>query len=309
MLNSARAENPNNIIDLGSINATVIVLTKNEEENINKCLDSVSRFAEVFVVDSSSEDSTQAMAGEYSNTTVVNWAWNGKFPKKKQWAIDNLDISEEWVLMLDADEEMTPELADEIACVVESASDKAAYFIHYDNYFLGRRLKHGSHSMKLILFKRGKARFVPTNEILVSTMWEVEGNYQPLIDGEVGVLKGHAIHKDCKSLFHYYQRHNRYSDLEAVHRLKLGKIEESYPPFRRTLKRILRKLPGSGFLYFCHSYILKLGFLDGLPGLAFAFSRLVYFTQIECKVMELRLHPERLDEIMKKHDEVSKALN
>lgn len=291
------------------IDAAVIVLTKNEEENINKCLDSVAGFSQVYVVDSNSEDATQALAENYPNTNVVNWDWNGKFPKKKQWAIDNLEIEHEWILMIDADEEVTPELVEEIARVVESGSDKQGYFIHYDNYFLGRRLKYGSHSMKLIFFRRGKARFIPTNEILVSTMWEVEGNYQPQIDGEVGTLKGHAIHRDCKSLFHYYQRHNRYSDLEAVHRLKLGKIDESYPPFRRTLKRILRKLPGSGFLYFVHSYVLKLGFLDGLPGLAFAFSRFVYFTQIECKVMELKLHPERLDAIMQKHERLSRTLN
>ncbi len=291
------------------IDVSVIVLTKNEEDNIVKCLDSVRRFGEVFVVDSASEDATREIARSYPNTNVVDWEWNGRFPKKKQWSIDNLDIKHEWILMLDADEEVTSALAEEIARVVGGGAGKQAFFVHYDNYFLGRRLKYGSHSMKLIFFRRGKARFVPTNEILVSTMWEVEGNYQPQIDGEVGVLKAHAIHRDCKSLFHYYQRHNRYSDLEAVHRLRLGKIEESYPPFRRALKRLLRKLPGSGFLYFVHSYFIKLGFLDGLPGLAFAFSRFVYFTQIECKVMELVLHPERLDAIMEKHEEVSKVIN
>ena len=83
-----------------------------------------------------------------------------------------------------------------------------------------------------------------------------------------------------------------------MHRLRLGEIEESYPPVRRVLKKILRKMPGSGFFYFFYSYFFKLGFLDGRPGLAFAFSRLVYFTQIECKVMALRGNPKRLQEIL-----------
>ncbi|KAF0096302.1 MAG: family 2 glycosyl transferase [Puniceicoccaceae bacterium 5H] len=276
---------------------SVIVLTKNESANIDKCLESVKEFDEVFVVDSHSTDDTVERTKQYPNAHVVPFQWNGDFPKKKQWALDNCPMTHDWVLMLDADEEVTAELRDEIGQVAADPNAKTAYFISYDNYFLGRRLVHGSHSMKLIFFRRGSARFIPQNELIVSTMWEVEGNYQPKIEGDVGQLKHHALHKDCKTLFHYYKRHNRYSDLEAVHRIHLHRIEESYPPVRRFLKRMLRKTPGSGFLYFIHSYLFKLGFLDGRAGLAFALSRLVYFTQIECKVFELKLNPD----IMQRH--------
>ncbi len=279
---------------LAVVPVSAIVLTKNEEANIRKCLESLADFAEVFVVDSMSTDATCRIASEFPNVQILKFQWDGKFPKKKQWALDNAPIGNEWVLTLDADEEVTPELREELKRTSEDPNARTGYFIRYDNFFLGRRLVHGTHSMKLIFFRRGSATFVSSNELLVATMWEVEGNYQPRIDGPVGVLRAHAIHRDCKTLFHYYKRHNRYSDLEAVHRIHLHRIDESYPPVRRFLKRVLRKMPASGVFYFIHSYFLKLGFLDGMPGLAFAASRFVYFTQIECKVMELRLEPEKL---------------
>ena len=85
-------------------------------------------------------------------------------------------------------------------------------------------------------------------------------------------------------------------------------MAESYPPLRRLLKRLLRRTPGSGFAYFFYSYVLKLGFLDGVPGLAFALARLAYFTQIECKVMELKTDPERLRKILDRHVELMKEM-
>jgi glycosyltransferase involved in cell wall biosynthesis len=269
------------------IPASVIVLTKNEEKNIRKCLVSVAEFSEVFVVDSGSNDATCEIAATFENTTVVQFKWNGGFPKKKQWALDNLPFSCSWVLYVDADEEITPTLVSEIRNVLSRSDGVAGYFVAYDNHFLGRRLVHGSHSMKLILFKRQLGHFDPGNEILATEMWEVEGNYQPTIDGSVAKLRNRAIHNDYKSLFHYFERHNRYSDLEALHRVDSHSVTESYPPFRRLLKA-LRRTPGAGVLYFLYSYILCLGFLDGRAGLAYALARLAYFIQIDCKVIELR---------------------
>jgi hypothetical protein len=127
-------------------------------------------------------------------------------------------------------------------------------------------------------------------------MWEVEGNYQPTIRGKVGRLRSRAIHNDYKTLYHFFQRHNRYSDLEAYHRLHLEGISESYPTFRRVLKRLLRKTPGAGILFFLYCYVFRLGFLDGTPGLAFALARLCYFLQVECKVLEITTVPEVIEE-------------
>ena len=275
-----------------TIPVSVIVLTKNEERNIPKCLQSVRDFDEVFVVDSGSEDRTIELAERFANTTTVDWRWDGSFPKKKQWALDNLPFSNDWVLYLDADEQLTPELRDEIPRVLQNNDTCSGFFVGYDNYFMQRRLRWGVHSMKLILLNRHKTFFDPNNEILVATMWEVEGNYQPTIDGKVGRLRAHAIHNDYKTMFDYFWRHNRYSDLEAFHRLHLGRISESYPPVRRILKRAFRKLPASGVLFFLYSYIWRLGILDGRAGLAFALARLCYSLQINCKVIELKTVPD-----------------
>ena len=273
------------------IPVSVVVLTKNEESNIGKCLESVKDFDEVFVVDSASEDKTCEIALTYPNAQVLQFAWDGGFPKKKQWALSNAPFSFPWVLYLDADEQVTPELAASIAKEIAGEPKHSGYFVGYDNFFLGRRLRYGAHSMKLILLLRDKAHFDPANEILTTTMWEVEGNYQPTIDGSFATLRGQAIHNDYKSLYQYFGRHNRYSDLEALHRLDQLKVEESYPPLRRIVKA-LRRTPGAGFLYFLYSYVLLGGFLDGRAGLAFALARLSYFIEIDCKVLELKCVPE-----------------
>ncbi len=272
------------------IPASVVVLTKNEEQNIRKCLASVADFSEVFVVDSGSNDETCAIAESFENTRVVQFTWDGGFPKKKQWALVNVPFSFSWVLYLDADEELAPTLVAEIRSVLSRSDSRAGFFVAYDNHFLGRQLVHGAHSMKLILFRRELGHFDVRNEILTTEMWEVEGNYQPTIDGPVGKLRNRAIHNDYKSLFHYFERHNRYSDLEALHRVDSHAVTESYPPLRRLLKA-LRRTPGAGVLYFVYSYILCLGFLDGRAGLAYALARLAYFIQIDCKVLELRTVP------------------
>ncbi len=274
-----------------AIPVSVVVLTKNEESNIGKCLDSVREFDEVFVVDSKSEDRTCEIVSSYANATVVDFEWNGAFPKKKQWALTHCDFSHPWVLYLDADEEVTPELAREIAAMATPDSPHAGFFVGYDNFFLGRRLRYGAHSMKLILLRPDKAYFDPKNEILTTTMWEVEGNYQPTVDGSYPRLKERAIHNDYKSLFQYFARHNRYSDLEALHRVDQLAVDESYPPLRRFVKA-LRRTPGAGVLYFLYTYILLGGFLDGKAGLCFALARLSYFIEIDCKVLELQCVPE-----------------
>lgn len=271
------------------IPVSLIIMTKNEERNIEKCLRSVSMFDQIFVVDSGSEDRTCEIAEDW-DASIVQFKWNGRYPKKKQWCLENLPFKYDWVFYVDADEEIYPELADEIFDLMAGGPKHSGYFVSYDYLFLGSVLKHGHRIYKLVLFDRHKGRFLEYEDLNVSNMWEVEGHYQPKIQGSTGILKNRMLHNDHDSLFQYFERHNRYSDWEASLRGKnvLLSPEETLPGVRKLMKKIFDKLPFRALIAFFHCYCLKLGFLDGLPGFHFALARAFYYWQIAVKTHNLK---------------------
>ncbi|EGG37114.1 glycosyltransferase family 2 protein [Paenibacillus sp. HGF5] len=272
------------------IPVSVIIMTKNEEKNIAKCLASVSAFDEVFVVDSNSTDRTCAIAREMG-AHVINFTWNGQYPKKKQWCLEELPFRNDYVFYVDADEEATPRLVAEIEGLFQEKRDLAAgYFVAYDYVFMNKVLKHGHRMYKLVLFHRRLGRFLDHDDLSASNMWEVEGHYQPQIDGSTGVLSSCMVHYDHDSLFDYFAKHNRYSDWEAVVRTNGGfrNLNESQIFIRSLQKKLFDRMPLKWAVAFIHSYIIKLGFLDGSAGFHYAFARSVYYWQIGIKMSELR---------------------
>lgn len=271
------------------IPVAVVVMTKDEEGNVERCLHSVAAFAQVFVVDSESEDRTTDIA-ESLGATVVPFRWNGHYPKKKQWCLERLPFAHDWVLYLDADEILPAHLAGEIATLMRSGPRYAGYFAGYDYVFLGRTLRHGQSVRKLVLFDRRRGRFVDYPDLDATNMWEVEGHYQPVIDGTTGILDGRILHADHDSLYHYFERHNRYSDWEAVVRGKgaLGSAE-AQPGSRAAMKRAFDRMPLKGPASFLDSYVLKGGFLEGRAGFHFALARAFYYWQVGVKGRERRL--------------------
>lgn len=267
--------------------ASVIVMTKDEEANIVKCLRSVREFDEIFVVDSGSRDRTCAIATEMG-ATVVDFRWNGRYPKKKQWCLDELPFHHDWVLYVDADEEVTPGLTKEIGRVLAGPPRHAGYFVGYDYVFLGRVLRHGHRVYKLVLLNRHKARFPERDDLDVANMWEVEGHYQPQVEGSTAVLRGRMRHDDHATLYHYFDRHNRYSDWEAALRSRgtLLRETEAQPTGRRALKAIFARMPVKGLVAFVHSFVLRGGFLDGRAGFHYAVARAFYYWQIGIKSRE-----------------------
>jgi glycosyltransferase involved in cell wall biosynthesis len=268
-------------------------MTRDEEVNIGKCLVSLSQFAEVFVVDSHSTDRTCDIA-ERAGAKVVTFTWNRGYPKKKQWCLDNLPFCHDWVLYVDADEEVTTTVAEEIAATLDEDPDStghAGYFIGYDYAFMGRILRHGHRPYKLILLNRHKSRFLEYDDLDATNMWEVEGHYQPVIDGKSGVLRSRMIHWDHVSLFHYFERHNKYSDWEAVWRYKklaeVGGGTDMYT--RRVLKRLFDALPFKGAVAFLDGFVLRRGFLDGYAGFQYAIARGFYYWQVGAKLRELEI--------------------
>lgn len=272
------------------IPVSVVVMTKNEARNIVKCLASLQDFSEVFVVDSDSTDETQELAMTYG-AHVVPFKWNGKYPKKKQWCLENLPFTNRIVLYVDADEEMTPALADEIRRGLPRFHDGyAGAFTAFDYVFCGKTLRHGHRVYKLVLLDRHRARFLDYDDLDVAHMWEVEGHYQPHVDGPTFVLSNPMIHADHDSLYHYFDKHNRYSDWEANLRLKglLNDPREANVGGRALAKKLFQSVPFKGVAAFLHSYVLRRGFLDGKAGFDYAVARGVYYWQIGIKTAELK---------------------
>jgi glycosyltransferase involved in cell wall biosynthesis len=269
------------------IPVSVLVPTKDEERNIAACLSSLEAFSEVIVIDSSSADGTVELA-RAKGARVVDFQWNGRYPRKKQWALENLEFLHPWVLLVDADERVTEELAAEIAEVVTRPRCHG-YFATLDYVFLGHLLRHGHRVHKLVLFDRRVAKFPEHSDLGIVTSGDNEVHVHVQVPGKPGLLRGRLLHDDHDTLFHYFDRHNRYSDWEAKLRL-LGELplrDELQPGMRGLQKRIFNALPFKGPLAFVAFYFGKLGFLDGRAGYHHALAKAFYYWQIRVKQLEL----------------------
>lgn len=274
---------------------SVLIPTRNEERNIAACLDGVAFAAERIVYDSYSDDATLEIA-RARGARIVQRRFD-VFSAHKNWALDNIDFAHDWILLVDADERVTPDLAAEICAVVEA--DRAAgrggglpvgYYIPRRNLFAGRWIRHcGMYpDYQLRLFRRGRARY--EDRIVHEHM---------LVDGPEGRLTHHFLHQDDKGIERFIDRHNVYSSLEAVeiHRLLTGRaadtIKPSFrrkgPPRRRALKNFAyRHLPFRPLCVFLYMYLGKAGFLDGRVGWRYCRLRAIYEYQISLKLIELR---------------------
>lgn len=248
---------------------TVVILTRNEELNIAECLESVRWAAEVIVLDSFSTDNTVQIA-ERTGARVYSHPFES-CARQRNWALTNLPISNDWILMLDADERIPEALSREIGEVLGDPNlSKAGFYLSFRHRFMGRWLKHGGlyPTWILRLVRRGAGRFEdrPFEE-------------HAILNDEVGYLKEPYEHKDLRPLSNWIAKHNRYADLQAQEYFgdRAGAFPESLPPRlfgtqaarKRWLKlRVWNRLPllFRPFLLFFRNYVLKAGFLDGRPG-------------------------------------------
>lgn len=266
------------------IPVSVIVMTRNEAVNLRACLESVREFREVFVVDSGSTDGTPDIAADMG-AVVVPFMWDGGYPKKKQWCLERLPFIGDWVLYLDADERLTPALVRELAALMRDGPRHAGYFVTGRPVFLGQRLRFGAANHKLIMMDRRRASFPVVPDLDVATMWEVEGHYQPVVDGRIGRLKHPLLHEDRKPLSTWFDRHNRYSDWEAAlcNDGRMASLVDRERGLRRVLKHIRSNTPMRPLMVFLHAYVLKLGLLDGRAGFHHALARAFYHWQVDVK--------------------------
>lgn len=268
-------------------NISVIVLTKNEEAGLGNTLEKLSRFEDVVVVDSQSDDRTVEIAAEHG-ARVVSFEWDGRYPKKKQWSLDNAGALNKWILLLDADEYPSRSLLNELTQLDSTIADdpKAAHDINLLYRFAGRYLRYGHVVTKRSLLHVDRSRFPVVDDLNAPGIREVEGHYQPEVSGAIGRLAHRIVHDDRDPVSSWFARHNRYSDWEA--HLRLDDQLRTEIASKRTLKgRVFDAVPFKPVLFFTYAYIARAGFLDGRAGFDYAMALSMYYWQIGVKTREL----------------------
>lgn len=237
------------------IPVSVIVITRNEERNIEACLESARWAADIVVVDAESNDRTVEIARRYTKKIFVR-PWMG-FAAAKRFAVEQTD--HDWILWLDADERVLPELRDEISTLLPTNPGHAAFTVARRAYFLGKWMKHSGWYPGRVarLFHKQRAQF---NSAAVHEGLECTGS--------LGQLQNDLVHLTDPNIHHYFSKYNRYTTLAANELWEKGK------------KGGLSDLLVRPAWIFVKMYILRLGFLDGMPGLLLAiFSSSYVFTK------------------------------
>jgi glycosyltransferase involved in cell wall biosynthesis len=259
---------------------TIAIPVLNEEKNLPICLGALEQFSNIIVIDSGSTDKTRQICKEYG-IPVVNFDWNGSFPKKRNWFLDSHEIHTDWILFLDADEMLTPEFISELCSNFEP--DKFdGYWLTYTNYFLGKAMRFGFQQKKLALFST-KYRYERIESEAVSS-YDMEIHEHPTGLKTVGKLNAPILHNDYKGLVKFIERHLVYAswECERVNSIK----DESLLTFRQRVKYKLLKTSLFPFIYFILDYVILLRFLDGVVGLKYSFYKAWYFSVIRALVNE-----------------------
>lgn len=270
---------------------TVIVFTLDEAIHLPTCLACLTWCDDIIVVDSFSVDATATICREAGVRFFQN-RFTG-FGDQRNWALDNCLPRHDWVLILDADERVTPELVEEM-CTGLGGSDNeiGAYRIRRRFHMWGRWLKHSSlyPTWVVRLIHRARVRYVNRGH---AETQEVRG---AIVD-----LRSDLIDENLKGIDEWFDRQNRYAAKDAafeltaegsgihwVSALRGGVLEQ-----RALLKQLASRLPMRPLLYFFYSYVLRLGFLDGRDGLQFCRMKATYQRMVEIKKYDLRREARR----------------
>jgi glycosyltransferase involved in cell wall biosynthesis len=264
---------------------TVLVVTRNEEANLERCLASVRGLADqIFVIDSESTDGTLAIARRfadevaelpYDHSRIIPWIF--------QWGLDNLPIRNLWVLILEADQAPTPELREELRALLSGpAPRQSGFYIRRRQIFRGRHIRFGGYGGKHLmkLFRRDRGRLDP-----------VEQDTRVYVDGEIGRLRAPLDEWNRRedAIQFYLEKHLRYAEAFAREEMlrRSGRAPWKTPPhlFGTPDERVIwlkeryYRLPLylRPFLYFTYRYFFLLGFLDGKQGMIFHFLQAFWF--------------------------------
>jgi len=270
---------------------SLLIPCKNEEANLERCVKSVPWVAEVFVVDSNSSDKTSEIA-EMHGAKVVQFEYKGGWPKKKNWALENLPFSNEWVLILDADECLPPEAEEEIRGIVTNANDlHSGYWINRRYFFMGKALKHAYFpNWNLRLFKHKLGRYEKITDLSTGS-GDHEIHEHVVVQGTTGKLRSIMDHHAFPTIDSFVEKHNRYSNWEAIVESSAtdddSDLQHDGVKGKRRLRKIFRKLPFRPTLRFLYVYLWQGGILDGWPGYVFArlHAQYEFLSQAKAKAM------------------------
>jgi len=275
-----------------SLPISAIILTYNEENTINACIESIKDLAEdIFVVDSYSNDKTLEILKEYQCKIFQNKFKN--WSKQRNWALENLPIKTDWVLHLDADHRVTSDLKNELIQIFSSGEDKqyTGFLISRKTIFMNRWIKHGGHYpvYHAVLFKRGLGK---CEDAIYDQHF--------IVSGKLKVLCNDIEDHFTESLSSFIEKHNKWAKFEAVNhfmgkedrnnRMK-GNLHGNPAERRRYFKNLYFKFPIfiRPVFYFTYRFFIQFGFLDGIPGIIFHFMQGFWFRfLVDCRICEIQ---------------------
>lgn len=276
------------------LDVTVIILTLNEEIHIRRCLENVNRFArKVYVVDCYSQDQTVNIAQECGAEVVLH-KWPGNQADQFNWALDQLKIDTEWILRLDADEYLRPELIQELQDKLPSMADNiSALSLPLARAFCGKVLQHGIvNNIRIVrIFRRGRVRYEK----------RLMDEHLSILSGRIIGMTNHFVDDNRMSIGRFIKKHNDYATREAAllldaefHLTDVGQLSKDHGEEvekKRDQKAKYARMPlfWRAFGYFIYRYILKMGFLDGKEGFLWDFLQgWWYRTLVDAKIFEIK---------------------
>lgn len=277
------------------LDLTVIILTKNESIHIGRAIENVRPIARrIIVVDSMSTDNTAEIASA-AGAEIVEHEWPGNQAEQFNWALDNLNVETEWILRLDADEYLTPELIDELQSKLPSLPDNVnGLVIKRRHIFLNKWMKRGTYPVKLLrIFRNGKGRCEQ----------RLMDEHIQIFDGETLELDNDFCDHNLNNLSYFCHKHVDYAIREAVELLDIefgltgaaatdnGKHLSDQAIAKRKKKHKYARQPlfFRSFAYFCYRYFLKGAFLEGKEGFLWSFIQgWWYRTLVDAKVYEIK---------------------
>ncbi len=274
-----------------AVPVSVMVFTLDEAIHLPSCLEALAWCDDVIVVDSYSTDATEALARQAGARFFQN-RFTG-FGDQRNWALGTCAPKHPWILILDADERVTPELVEEFRRVLPDADPGiGAFRLKRRFHFWGRWLRHASlyPSWVVRLVRAGRVRYVNRGHAETQE-----------VDGRLADLAHDLIDENLKGLDAWFARQNRYATREAEHELaqasrpfdRAGLLSRDALRRRAALKRIAASLPFRPQAYFLYSYLLRLGFLDGRDGFVFCMMKAEYQRMIVIKKYDMKRREAR----------------